>query len=143
MAASKQKKSTGKNATVKEKLNNGFSFCSQPTPMVRPIREGLSNSRVSAIFKLDKIWANGTTLRYYFFTNSRMRGTSAERDVVRNAFGLWKEVGIGLNFEEVTNIDDAEIRIGFLRGDGAWSYLGRDILHQAQSERTMNFGWNI
>ncbi|NEQ34684.1 MAG: hypothetical protein F6K04_27625, partial [Leptolyngbya sp. SIO4C5] len=51
--------------------------------------------------------------------------------------------GIGLEFKEVTAIEEAEIRIGFLQGDGAWSYLGRDILNQGQFERTMNFGWSL
>lgn len=61
----------------------------------------------------------------------------------RDAFKEWKDIGIGLVFEEVDSIDEAEIRIGFQRGDGAWSGLGRDVLNQGQSDRTMNFGWNI
>ena len=62
---------------------------------------------------------------------------------MRKAFKAWQAIGIGLDFKEVDNVDEAEIRIGFQRGDGAWSYIGRDILSQGQSERTMNFGWNI
>ena len=50
---------------------------------------------------------------------------------------------MGLEFIEVDNPDEAEIRIGFQRGDGTWSYVGRDVLEQSQSSRTMNFGWNI
>jgi hypothetical protein len=30
-----------------------------------------------------------------------------------------------------------------MRGDGAWSYVGRDILAQGPNKRTMNFGWDI
>jgi hypothetical protein len=64
--------------------------------------------------------------------------------LVRQGFDVWKQVGIGITFEEVTNISEAEIRIGFLRGDGAWSYVGRDVIDiPGQYERTMNFGWDL
>jgi hypothetical protein len=62
---------------------------------------------------------------------------------VRRAFKIWTEVGIGVRFEEVTTIDNADVRIGFLRGDGSWSYVGREIRNQGARERTMNFGWDI
>ena len=60
----------------------------------------------------------------------------------------WKRVGLGLQFTEVNSRDDAEIRVGFMQGDGAWSYIGRDIIGTGNfgpgpDERTMNFGWNI
>ncbi len=50
---------------------------------------------------------------------------------------------LGLEFIEVDSRNDAEIRIGFMRGDGAWSYVGRDILGPGRNERTMNLGWDI
>jgi hypothetical protein len=109
--------------------------------------------------RTDKKWVNGTVLHYYFFDQSTdgekvffSDGTSewrtwttknAEKDVVREAFEIWKKVGIGLQFEEVGSRDEAEIRIGFMRGDGAWSYVGRDVLSAGRDERTMNFGWDI
>jgi len=62
---------------------------------------------------------------------------------VREAFKVWENVGIGITFEEVSDIEESHIRIGFLRGDGAWSYVGRDILRIGQNERTMNFGWDL
>jgi hypothetical protein len=43
----------------------------------------------------------------------------------------------------VDSRSEAEIRIGFMRGDGAWSRLGRDILNAGQGQRTMNFGWDL
>jgi hypothetical protein len=47
-------------------------------------------------------------------------------------------------FKETTSRSEAEIRIGFLKGDGSWSNgLGRDILRNGPAERTMNFGWDI
>ena len=32
---------------------------------------------------------------------------------------------------------EAEIRVGFMQGDGAWSYLGRQILDRGANERTI------
>ncbi len=103
----------------------------------------INNDRQRLIRVAEKKWVNGTRLHYYFFKNSPWRGTPAQRDVVREAFAVWKNLGIGLEFAEVATPEEAEIRIGFQRGDGAWSYLGRDVLDQGQSDRTMNFGWNI
>ena len=125
------------------KKSNHFCYCDQPKVAARQFSAEVTNSRASAILSSDKKWVNGTTLHYYFFTKSGWRGTSAEKSVVRKAFKAWQAIGIGLDFKEVDNVDEAEIRIGFQRGDGAWSYIGRDILSQGQSERTMNFGWNI
>ena len=62
---------------------------------------------------------------------------------MRQAFGIWKQVGIGLEFKEVNSPDEAEIRIGFVRGDGAWSYVGTGILTVGRDDRTMNFGWDL
>jgi hypothetical protein len=61
----------------------------------------------------------------------------------RKAFQIWKEVGIGISFEEVKQVDEAMVRIGFDFTDGSWSYIGRDIWTIPKSERTMNFGWDL
>ena len=120
-----------------------FSYCSQPVVPERAFALGVNDNRASLIRNSDKKWVNGTRLHYHFFKTPQWRGTSTERTVVEKAFKAWKDLGIGLEFTEVAAPEDAEIRIGFLRGDGAWSYVGRDVLDQAQSDRTMNFGWNI
>ena len=70
----------------------------------------------------------------------RRRG---REEVVRQAFERWKEIGIGLQFQEVSSRTEAEVRIGFMADDGAWSYIGRDVLDQGPNDRTMNFGWDI
>lgn len=119
------------------------NYCRMPRVRPRVFASGVNNDRQRLILVSDKKWVNGTRLHYYFFTNSEWRGTPTQRQVVRDAFEVWKDVGIGLEFVEVNSVAEAEIRIGFQSGDGAWSYLGRDILDQGQSDRTMNFGWNI
>ena len=96
-------------------------------------------------------WANGTKLKYYFFngptdgTPAGWKGNEAHKNVVREAFATWKNTGMGMEFIEVNDKNEAEVRIGFLRGDGSWSYVGRDVIDAAPSpnERTMNFGWDI
>lgn len=142
--------------------DEGFpSYCAMP--IVPPkVRSGnMHPGRLELIIVLQDKWVNGTTLHYYFFdkmTDGRTvqftdgstefrkwRTRKAEMDVVRKAFKTWTDVGIGIKFEEVSSREDAEIRIGFERGDGAWSFVGRDIidLNLGKSERTMNFGWDL
>jgi len=87
---------------------------------------------------LDKKWVNGTVLHYYFFPGS----TETQKTNVRNAFKEWKAVGIGLNFVEVQDRNQSEIRIGWDKGS-SWSYLGTDCLARPMAEQTMNFGWDL
>jgi hypothetical protein len=141
----KHKPNTSKTKKAKFKYNNKgkFQYCCQPETVRRKFDRDVTLDRSQLIELIDKKWVNGTQLHYYFFTSSNLKGTVTERDIVREAFKRWKDLGIGLSFTEAESIDEAEIRIGFKRGDGAWSYVGRDILEQRQSARTMNFGWNI
>ena len=118
-------------------------FCSVPEVLEREFGPDVSEGRAQLIRTMSKKWVNGTVLHYYFFEGNPFGAPEAQKAVVREAFDVWKDVGIGLEFREVESVHDAEIRIGFLRGDGAWSYVGRDILRQGQLERTMNFGWDL
>lgn len=138
-----------------------YSYCSLPAVVERTFESDVNPQRLDLIEMLAKKWVNGTTLHYYFFdkpTDGRnvmmsdgttqwrpWTTTDAEKEVVRRAFATWKALGIGLTFEEVDTRDEAEVRIGFMRGDGAWSYVGRDIIDLgiARDERTMNFGWDL
>lgn len=138
MAAKRAKRRTGAKARKQE-----FHYCVLPETREREFDRRISNDRADLVRVADKKWVNGTVLHYYFFSSARWRGTPSQRDVVRAAFDAWKRIGIGLQFSEVDSADQAEIRIGFQRGDGAWSYVGRDVLDQGANDRTMNFGWNI
>jgi len=126
------------------------SFCTLRNATPKLFESSVSLHRARLIQLLSNKWANGTVLHYYFFDqqtdgdNFASWSTSdKEKNVVRRAFEKWKDLGIGLEFEEVSSRTEAEIRIGFLRGDGAWSYIGRDVLDQGADERTMNFGWDL
>lgn len=135
------------------------SYCSLPPTPERVLAPSVTPGRARLIQMLDKKWVNGTILHYYFFDrqtdgeNVRFTdGTTEwrpwtasdhEKNVVREAFNRWKQQGVGLTFTEVSSREEAEIRIGFMQDDGAWSYVGRDVLGIARDERTMNFGWSL
>jgi hypothetical protein len=136
-----------------------FSYCSLPEVPEPELPPDVNPNRAALIMLLANKWVNGTVLHYYFFDQETdgetvwfADGTTAwrswttddeEKDVVRKAFQVWKDVNIGLDFKEVNSRDEAEVRIGFMRGDGAWSYVGRAVLDYGPDERTMNFGWDL
>jgi len=87
-----------------------------------------------AIAPIDKTWMNGSTLRVRF-----MAGTPAEKAVAREQAAWWAQVAnLKLNFNDAP---DAEIRITFDPGDGAWSYVGTDCRGIPTNEPTMNLGF--
>ncbi len=134
-------------------------FCALPAVKEREFNAEVNPDRARLILESAKKWVNGTVLHYYFFDKDddgqwvffndgtrewrTWQGGEAEKNVVRKAFEIWKEVGIGLEFREVDNRRDGEVRIGFMKGNGSWSYIGRDIWNISRNDRTMNFGWDI
>lgn len=119
-------------------------YCMMPQVQERALATDVSPERMRLIRDIEKKWVNGTRLRYYFFNNGPWAGPEAQKSIVRQGFDVWKNAPIGLTFAETSNMSEAEIRIGFLNGDGAWSYVGRDVLSvPGKHERTMNFGWDL
>ena len=121
-------------------------LCTVPEMPRRVLDNSISDRRASLIRITEKKWVNATVLHYCFLDEpATWRGGDDQKDAVRSAFSEWKQLGIGLEFVEVTNPQDAEIRIGFNRGGGSWSYVGRDNIDYATDpdERTMNFGWDL
>ncbi|GII04138.1 M12 family metallopeptidase [Planobispora takensis] len=118
-------------------------YCSQPVRPEIPLSPDLSFERQRAILLNRTKWVNGTVLHYFFFADGDWSADRRQSDRVRQAFGTWKELGIGLEFKEVDSASEAEIRIGFAQDDGSWSYVGRDVLDIGIQERTMNFGWDL
>jgi Astacin (Peptidase family M12A) len=110
----------------------------------RPLPKGLSGPRMSAIQLNRSKWVNGTELTYHFLAGAIWEWPEEQKAVVRKAFATWKSLGIGLEFREVSNPIKAKLRIGFLQGDGSWSYVGTELLHNAELDgRNMNFGWDL
>ncbi len=128
----------------------------QPIPV---LPTDLTHERERAILVGRSKWVNGTVLHYYFFdqegdgetvalSDGSTRfvswvGAETQRDAARQAFDTWKGLGIGLEFVEVQDRLEAEVKIGFMAGDGSWSAVGRDVLNVGANERTMNFGWDL
>lgn len=122
-------------------------ICSTPPQAPLPLPASMPLGRRRALMVGAPKWVNGTVLHYAFFgaeTNPAWApANDAQVDVVRESFKAWKDIGIGLEFQEVDDIGEAEVRIGFDQSDGSWSYIGRDVLKQPANERTMNFGWDL
>ncbi len=133
----------GKTRSSRRRGDPGRGFCDLPRVPEREFGPEVSPERASLIRVISKKWVNGTILHYHFLDDDGIAGDEAQHEVVREGFAAWAEQGIGIEFREVGSRNDAEIRIGFKDGDGAWSFVGRDCLEQGQNERTMNFGWNL
>lgn len=100
--------------------------------------------RARAILMGRSKWANKTMLHYCFFTSGHYTVPKEQADVVRQAFAEWKAVGIGLDFKEVTDLSEAEVRIGFSLADGdSASSVGRDVLNVPLTEPTTVYGWDL
>jgi hypothetical protein len=129
----------------------------QPAPVVPP---GLDFDRASALIVGGLIWVNGTPLHYYFFDRETdasevtfpedghteivsWGGAPAQQEAVRTAIRTWKDLGIGLEFLEVDDRSEAEVRIGFQKGAGSYSKIGRAMIGFDVNKRTTNYGWDL
>jgi hypothetical protein len=113
-------------------------YCKAPPRTLPVLSPEMTLGRMRAIVVTRVKWVNGTTLLYHF-----LEGPEAQRQVVRSSFDEWKGLGIGLEFTEVDDPAEAEVRIAFDQSDGSWSYLGRDVLSIGSQQATMNFGWDL
>lgn len=121
-------------------------LCTVPEMPVRALAAGVGDMRASLVRITEKKWVNGTVLHYCFLDEPALwRGAEEQKQAVRDAFAAWKQLGLGLEFAEVHDPREAEIRVGFDQGGGSWSYVGRDNIDYARdpAERTMNFGWDL
>lgn len=142
------KKTDGQDDKAQQYTPNYCSLVEVPPRVFAP---EVGTRRAEMIIITQKKWVNGTKLKYYFFKGgsdgspASWKGNTAQINVVKQSFNTWKSQGIGLEFEETNDKNEAQVRIGFMRGDGSWSYVGRDVIDIASSpdERTMNFGWDI
>jgi hypothetical protein len=108
-----------------------------PTVMADPLR-------AHAILSTQSKWVNGTVLHYCFFTAGHFAVPKIQADAVRGAFAKWKAVGIGLDFQEVSQLSEAEVRIGYSVPDGSSaSSVGRDVLSVPLTQPTTVYGWDL
>jgi len=101
--------------------------------------------RARAIINAHSKWLNGTVLHYCFFGGgSHFAVPKTQADAVRDAFAKWKAVGIGLELQEVGQLSEAEVRVGYSTSDGSSaSSVGRDVLTIPLNEPTTVYGWNL
>ncbi|MFF1725437.1 M12 family metallopeptidase [Streptomyces sviceus] len=118
-------------------------YCNQPPQTQPELRAGLSPNRSRAILLSRAKWINGTVLHYAFLDQGGDIGGPEQLDEVRHAFQVWKALGIGLDFQEVADPGDSEIRVLFRESEGSASYVGRDNLGISTTEPTMTFGWDL
>jgi len=125
----------------------GKPFCSTPPRPQPPLPAAAAADprRARAILNTRSKWLNRTVLHYCFFTgNSHFAVPKAQADVIRQAFAAWKGLGIGLQFEEVQQLSEAEVRIGYSVADGtSASAVGRDVLRVPLNEPTTVYGWDL
>ena len=121
-------------------------LCSTP-PRIKPsLPAVVANDprRARAILNTQGKWLNGTVLHYCFFKTGHYAVAKKQADAIRAAFAEWKAVGIGLVFTEVTQMSEAEVRIGYSEPDGSSaSAVGRDVLHVPATEPTTVYGWDL
>ncbi|MGE0348600.1 M12 family metallopeptidase [Hydrogenophaga sp.] len=118
-------------------MNQPVHVCTQrvlPAELMRFQPVARSGGRTRAIALLGKLWMNGSTLRVRF-----MGGTPEQHAKVREQAAWWT-AHANLVFD-FNNAADAEIRIAFDPGKGAWSYVGTDCRGIPLDQPTMNLGF--
>ncbi len=106
-----------------------------PRDLMRPQRTVPDRpGRTRAISPIGKTWMNGSTLHVRF-----IGGSAAQRAKAQEQAGWWEAVAnLKFVFDDAPN---ADIRISFDPGDGAWSYVGTDCRGIPLNEATMNLGF--
>src|SRR5258708_36007835 len=88
-----------------------------PAVMATPLR-------AAAILSTQSKWVNGTVLHYCFFTAGHFSVPKVQADAVRGAFAKWKATGIGLGFQEGSQLREGEGRICYSTADGKFASPG-------------------
>ena len=116
----------------------------RPAPQLAPAVMG-DPLRAAAIISTLSKWVNGTVLHYCFFGGgSRFSVPKVQADAIRDAFAKWKSVGVGLDFREVNQLSEAEVRIGYSTADRkSASAVGREVLRVPLNQPTTVYGWDL
>src|SRR5262245_9502922 len=115
-------------------------YCAVPKTPPRVFAPAVTPIRQALILANGSRWRKDEKLTYYIFgaDSPPWAATDDQRRLVKKAFAKWKDLGLEIEFGEVTDPRQAQIRIGFLSGDGHWSYIGREVLGFSARERTLN-----
>jgi hypothetical protein len=106
-----------------------------PRELLRPqATVAMRGGRTRAIAPIGKTWMNGSRLSVRF-----IGGNAAQRAKAQEQAGWWQAVAnLHFAFDDAPN---ADIRIAFDAGDGAWSYIGTDCRSIPLDQPTMNLGF--
>jgi hypothetical protein len=121
-------------------------LCALPPRVPPPLSAAVMANpiRANAILFSRSKWVNGTVLHYCFFKSGHFAVPKKQAEAVRAAFSKWRGVGIGLKFKEVSQLSEAEVRIGYSVKDGdSQSTVGREILNDPLTEPTTIYGWDL
>lgn len=100
--------------------------------------------RAAAILSTRSKWVNGTILHYCIFGAGHYNVPKVQAAAIRGAIKAWKDLGIGVQFQEVDELSEAEVRIGYSTADGSSaSAVGRDVLKVPLNEPTTVYGWDL
>ncbi|KAJ7182513.1 hypothetical protein C8R43DRAFT_1228916 [Mycena crocata] len=117
-------------ATVQNQLDNA-SRISEAT--IGAIGSGKGSPVHAVVAKLDKLWENGSIVKYSF-----LNGTANQQVKVDKVVQEWF-LYANITFQRVPK--DGMLRIAFDPNSGSWSYVGKDILRIPNPKPTMNLGW--
>lgn len=134
------------NATTRNANKTAKPLCRllpRPVPQLHP-SVAADHRRASAIILMRSKWVSGTVLHYSFFKDGHFAVPDKQMNAIRNAVDTWKDIGVGLNFQEVDQLSEAEIRIGYSEADGSSaSAVGREVLTVPLNEPTTVYGWDL
>ena len=115
----------------------------RPVPQLHPSVTA-DPRRAAAIIAMRTKWANGTVLYYSFFSSGHCAVPKKQADAVRAASAVWKGLGIDLDFKEVAQLTEAQVRIGYSQADGSSaSAVGRDMLSVPLNKPTTVYGGDL
>ena len=108
----------------------GRVYCRMIKVPPRRFPTGFPGQVARIILQMQQKWVPGTVIKYCFLDQpSDFAGGDKVKNIAREGFKAWKDVGVNLTFEEVSDPADAQMRVGFKKNDGYWSYVGREILN--------------
>jgi hypothetical protein len=139
-------KKTAKKKSAVPVTKSAMRLCALAPRTVRPLSATVMADpiRARSIMVSQSKWMNGTVLHYCFFTSGHFAVPKRQAAAIRNAFARWKRVGIGLQFKEVKELREAEVRIGYsIKDGGSYSSVGREVLNDPLTQPTTVYGWSL
>ena len=85
----------------------------------------------------NKMWPTEQVITVAFAPNE---ASDFVTNKVKQFAQVWETVA-NIKFNFSNDWRNAMVKVGFSKGNGSWSWLGRDVLNNQFGNKTMNFGW--